>query len=153
LSYKTGGAERDVLAPIEFKLGGRKLWAVPANADRNHSTGSSIEIDALGMCRVIGSLEIDDKPHIVICANRNPSMSVAGPVVWDTLSEREAQIAMLVSRGKVNKQIAYQLHISEYTVATYMRRIFCKLGVSSRAAMVAQLMEHASGYNAVGKSR
>jgi hypothetical protein len=36
----------------------------------------------------------------------------------------------------LNKQIAHQLHISEWTVATHLRRIFAKLGVDTRAAMV-----------------
>jgi ATP/maltotriose-dependent transcriptional regulator MalT len=52
------------------------------------------------------------------------------------LSERELQIATLVALGQANKQIAHRLHISEWTVATYLRRIFAKLGVDSRAAMV-----------------
>jgi DNA-binding CsgD family transcriptional regulator len=52
------------------------------------------------------------------------------------LTERELQIATLVASGKVNKQIASELHISEWTVSTHLRRIFAKLGVSSRAAMV-----------------
>lgn len=59
----------------------------------------------------------------------------------DLLSERELQIATLVSLGRVNKQIARQLHISEWTVATYIRRIFYKLGVDSRAAMAYLLGE------------
>jgi DNA-binding CsgD family transcriptional regulator len=52
------------------------------------------------------------------------------------LTERELQIAVLVASGHPNKQIAKQLHISEWTVATYLRRIFVKLSVNSRAAMV-----------------
>jgi DNA-binding CsgD family transcriptional regulator len=52
------------------------------------------------------------------------------------LSERELQIATLGALGQANKQIAHRLHISEWTVATYLRRIFAKLGVDSRAAMV-----------------
>jgi len=52
------------------------------------------------------------------------------------LSERELQIATLVALGQANKQIAHRLHISEWTVASYLRRIFAKLGVDSRAAMV-----------------
>lgn len=54
----------------------------------------------------------------------------------DLLTERELQIATLIALGRVNKQIARKLHISEWTVATYIRRIFYKLGVDSRAAMV-----------------
>jgi DNA-binding CsgD family transcriptional regulator len=36
--------------------------------------------------------------------------------------------------------IAYDLGISEYTVREHMRRIFHKLKVSKRAALVAQLI-------------
>lgn len=52
------------------------------------------------------------------------------------LSSRERGIVELVSKGYVNKQIASELRISEHTVSTHMRRIFAKLGVDTRAAMV-----------------
>jgi DNA-binding CsgD family transcriptional regulator len=52
------------------------------------------------------------------------------------LTARELQIATLIATGCSNKQVAKQLHISEWTVATYLRRIFSKLGVDNRAAMV-----------------
>ena len=52
------------------------------------------------------------------------------------LTERELQITTLVASGRSNKQIANQLQISEWTVSTHLRRIFIKLGVDSRAAMV-----------------
>jgi DNA-binding CsgD family transcriptional regulator len=52
------------------------------------------------------------------------------------LTARELQIAVLVAQGHATKNIAYKLRISEWTVATYLRRIFAKLGVDSRAAMV-----------------
>ncbi|MDD5322853.1 MAG: helix-turn-helix transcriptional regulator [Methylococcales bacterium] len=51
------------------------------------------------------------------------------------LTARELQIATLVALGCPNKQVADKLHISEWTVATYMRRICAKLGVHTRAAM------------------
>lgn len=51
------------------------------------------------------------------------------------LSPRELQIATLIAMGCQNKQVADKLHISEWTVATYLRRVFAKLGVDTRAAM------------------
>lgn len=54
------------------------------------------------------------------------------------LSEREVTIVRLVAQGNVNKQIASELRISEHTVATHLRRIFAKLGVETRAAMVSR---------------
>ncbi len=55
------------------------------------------------------------------------------------LSGREKEIALLVAKGHPNKTIASLLEISEWTVGTYLRRIFAKLGVNSRAAMVAKV--------------
>jgi DNA-binding NarL/FixJ family response regulator len=52
------------------------------------------------------------------------------------LTGRELEIAVLVAQGHATKNIAYRLQISEWTVSTYLRRIFAKLGVDSRAAMV-----------------
>jgi DNA-binding CsgD family transcriptional regulator len=57
------------------------------------------------------------------------------------LSPREHEIARMVAKGYANKTIATVLDISSWTVGTYLRRIFAKLGVSSRAAMVARLLE------------
>ncbi|MBZ5613243.1 MAG: helix-turn-helix transcriptional regulator [Acidobacteriia bacterium] len=57
------------------------------------------------------------------------------------LSPREQEIARMVGLGHPNKVIADVLNISSWTVCTHLRRIFHKLGVSSRAAMVARLLE------------
>jgi DNA-binding CsgD family transcriptional regulator len=54
-----------------------------------------------------------------------------------TLSPREQEIVRLVSSGHPNKTIAHKLAISQHTVNTHVRRIFIKLGVNSRAEMVA----------------
>jgi DNA-binding CsgD family transcriptional regulator len=58
-----------------------------------------------------------------------------------TLSPREQEIVRMVSKGFPNKVIAAVLNISSWTVSTHLRRIFAKLGVTSRAAMIAQLLE------------
>jgi DNA-binding CsgD family transcriptional regulator len=56
----------------------------------------------------------------------------------ELLTPRELQIVLLVAEGNVNKQIADVLRISEWTVSTHLRRIFAKLGVDTRAAMVSR---------------
>jgi two-component system, NarL family, nitrate/nitrite response regulator NarL len=58
------------------------------------------------------------------------------------LSPRERAIARMVAEGYPNKTIAARLEISAWTVATHLRRIFAKLSVGSRAAMVAHLIEN-----------
>jgi hypothetical protein len=47
----------------------------------------------------------------------------------------------MVAKGYPNKTIAGVLNISCWTVGTHLRRIFAKLGVASRAAMIARIME------------
>jgi two-component system nitrate/nitrite response regulator NarL len=70
------------------------------------------------------------------------------------LSPREQEIVRMVAQGHPNKVIADVLNISSWTVCTHLRRIFAKLGVGSRAAMVAQLLEiGAPGKRAVPQQR
>ena len=58
-----------------------------------------------------------------------------------SLSPREQEIVRMVARGHTNKAIAAVLDISTWTVSTHLRRIFAKLAVTSRAAMVARTIE------------
>ncbi|WAL69274.1 helix-turn-helix transcriptional regulator [Amycolatopsis cynarae] len=66
---------------------------------------------------------------------------VAAPA-HEALSPRENEIARMVGLGYTNRAIASVLDISLYTVSAHMRRIFTKLGVGTRAAMVAVLSEN-----------
>jgi DNA-binding NarL/FixJ family response regulator len=58
-----------------------------------------------------------------------------------SFSPRESEIARMVANGYPNKTIAGVLEISSWTVCTHLRRMFAKLRVSSRAAMVARMMD------------
>jgi DNA-binding CsgD family transcriptional regulator len=55
------------------------------------------------------------------------------------LSSRELEIAWMIARGHTNRTIAAVLDISPWTVSTHLRRVYAKLNVGSRAAMVARL--------------
>lgn len=57
------------------------------------------------------------------------------------LSPREREIARMVARGLPTKAIAAVLDISSWTVSTHLRRMFAKYHVSSRAALVAGLVD------------
>ena len=54
------------------------------------------------------------------------------------LSPREQEIARMVAKGYPNKTIAAVLEISTWTVNTHLRRMFAKLDVHSRAALIAK---------------
>jgi DNA-binding NarL/FixJ family response regulator len=49
------------------------------------------------------------------------------------LSEREKQILAVISRGYRNSDVAVQLGIAESTVASHIKSIYRKLGISTRA--------------------
>jgi DNA-binding NarL/FixJ family response regulator len=51
------------------------------------------------------------------------------------LSRRESQIVALIRQAKANKEIAYELCLSEGTVKEYLNRIFKKLQVRNRTEL------------------
>jgi DNA-binding CsgD family transcriptional regulator len=126
---------------IPFQVADWDCWAVRAN----HDEPVGEDAHELGTREVSGWLWFGDQTYVVMVERKAGERVEAAEEVWETLSERETQIAVLVSRGKGTKQIAGSLHISEHTVRSYMRRIFSKLHVSNRPAMVAQLIKLSIG--------
>jgi DNA-binding NarL/FixJ family response regulator len=53
----------------------------------------------------------------------------------ESLTERELQVARLVTDRKTNPQIAAELFLSQKTVETHLRNIFRKMGVTTRTAL------------------
>ncbi len=66
------------------------------------------------------------------------SEATAAPVpdIHALLTNRELQIVQLICNGLLTKQVSDRLRISEFTVRSYLKTIYCKLGVRSRGAMV-----------------
>lgn len=58
-----------------------------------------------------------------------------------TLTDRELEVAALVSRGLTNRQIAERLVLSERTIDAHLERIRNRLGVRSRVEIAAWLLE------------
>ncbi len=105
-----------------------ELIAVLSNGClRNSRTGESSE-------EVLFDTEVDGSRYLVLKMPKPNHCRVQ-------LSPREQEIVRMVAKGHPNKVIADVLNISSWTVCTHLRRIFAKLGVGSRAAMVAQLLE------------
>ncbi|HKF76743.1 MAG TPA: AAA family ATPase [Candidatus Dormibacteraeota bacterium] len=57
------------------------------------------------------------------------------------LTGREGEIAVLAAQGLTSAELAARLYISPQTVATHLKRIYARLGVGSRAALVRYALE------------
>jgi len=57
------------------------------------------------------------------------------------LSKREHQIMQLVSIGKFNKEIAYELKIKPDTIAKNLQKIFQKYNVKNRVEATLKFLE------------
>lgn len=73
---------------------------------------------------------------VVQSFRRNEAQAGGGDLT--DLSQREGEVLELLARGYLYKEIAEQLKISVQTVNTYIRRIYEKLHVRSRAQAVAK---------------
>jgi DNA-binding CsgD family transcriptional regulator len=114
----------------EFEIDNHQFLIVGLDDQLTTVDLSDIESEQL---TEIGYFEIKGQRCAIVRVLTNQTL-VADIV--SLLTDRELQIAALVAAGHPNKQIASRLHISEWTVSTHLRRVFMKLGVDSRAAMV-----------------
>lgn len=64
-----------------------------------------------------------------------------------TLTLREAEVLLWISRGKPNRRISEILHISQRTVSKHLEQIFKKLGVRNRASAAAFAAETLSRHS------
>ena len=138
-------AGNHVMKPIvEFTIAETRCRVVPAPVGDGHEqilglpTGVGGEPDA---AQVIGTCALNGRRYLILGDTGSPrTIPAKASTVLDCLTQRELQVAVLVCKGLGNKQIADRLHLSEWTVSSYLRRIFVKLCVRTRAAMVARVM-------------
>lgn len=60
------------------------------------------------------------------------------------LSNREAEVAELVTKGLSNKEVANQLFVTEKTVKFHLTNIYKKMNLKSRAQLIVWCMPHFS---------
>ena len=71
-----------------------------------------------------------------LALGRSPGRNRAAP---GGLTERELQVARLVTAGLTNAQVAHQLHLSHRTVENHVAHALAKLGARNRTELAARL--------------
>lgn len=81
-----------------------------------------------------------------VCAGcRRPRLkSRAMLPIGGALTRRESSIVQLVARGLMNKEIAYELRLTEGTIKEYLNRLFRKLSLRNRVEMAVWASRHSN---------
>jgi DNA-binding CsgD family transcriptional regulator len=83
---------------------------------------------------------------------KTPNDGIGAPARLHELTQRESHVLELLLRGLQNKQIAYELGISEATAKAHTSAILRKLNVSNRSRVIALLANIDGAANASSKS-
>ena len=57
---------------------------------------------------------------------------------FDVLSVRERQVALLAAKSLANKAIARELNITEGTIKLHLHKVYQKLGIKGRLALLVE---------------
>ena len=113
------------------------LAARSGDADRARrlATQAFLVYDQLGAQQWHGRLRSELRAHdLVMRPRRSPPRPSHG---WDSLTASESTVVDLTAQGLTNTQIADRLYVSRRTVESHLGRVYTKLGLSTRAQLVA----------------
>ena len=156
--YRTFLAQHaiDVVGALSLRVTSRLSLIIGTHCSRRAGRMAGVPVTLLehrlhGLADIVVEKLLDDLLHqpmgqmalhaVLPCARGIPQVGVRSgrPGEQVVLSPRESQIAALICEGKQNKQVAFQLALSEFTVENHLRRMYRKLGIHSRAALVARI--------------
>jgi DNA-binding CsgD family transcriptional regulator len=84
---------------------------------------------------VVGMRLTADGEHVLVSLSSRPARAGAAAGAG-ALTRREREVLGLLSKGRTNAEIARALSISRETARTHVKRVYLKLGVSSRGELL-----------------
>jgi DNA-binding NarL/FixJ family response regulator len=87
-----------------------------------------------------------------VIAHADPEGETPASRRLDALSGQQFKVLDLMSRGRLNKQIAYDLGISEGTVKSHVSSILRKLGVERRTQAIATFITAGDVHRSTGRA-
>ncbi|MDX8146971.1 response regulator transcription factor [Lentzea sp. BCCO 10_0061] len=137
---ETFGSEVAVLILTTFDLDEYVYSALRAGASGFLLKDTDPE-DLVAAVRVIAAGEALLAPTVTKRLIREFTSAPVRTVLLAELTKRENEIMVLVARGLANNEIADKLFLSATTVKTHVNRVMAKLGLNSRAQVVAAAYE------------
>lgn len=138
-------------APIEYKLNELKDIIIRYYPEKNNYLLNAVLLDII-LCEQDLSTHcgIEDQLFVPAVKQIEQQLQKSGAVVYaddterdiaekeklETLSEREKEIIVCVTKGMSNKEIADHLFLSVHTVITHRRNISSKLQIRSTAGLI-----------------
>lgn len=120
-----------------------RLVCVDGEVPRHVSSASSARQRLLFHPDEVAHFSIGERRYALVSeADHSATPEQAAPeeaLRWEEarslLTGREIQIVHLICLGLLTKQVADRLHLSEFTVRSYLKTVYCKLGVRSRGGL------------------
>jgi DNA-binding NarL/FixJ family response regulator len=143
LARQLRASQRTALVPIVF------LTAKDETADRIEGFRAGVdayltkpfEPDEL-IAVVNGILTRIERTHSQIARLLSPASAEEAAIQDEALTDAEKRVALAVSRGLSNKEIAAKLEISVRTVENHISRILDKKGFTNRVEIARYILEH-----------
>lgn len=111
--------------------------AGPAVSFYSHGTGTTLRLRGV---LLVGA---DGREYVNVLVERGESAETRPKrtILQAGLTERESEIGTWAAQGKTNREIAIILGVSELTVKKHLENVFRVLGVETRTAAAAVLLE------------
>jgi DNA-binding CsgD family transcriptional regulator len=129
--------ERPRYAWICLELGSTLIAS--GHADTAGEARALLE-ESLGIAQVLGMPTLEERVGQALAglgAAKEVPASPAG------LSPREVQVLRLLAKGRTNKEIGFELRISEKTVMNHVTSIYVKIGAGNRVEAASFAAKHA----------
>lgn len=126
-----GDAEQEVIAYLEEGIAG--YVSIDGTLDDlRDAVQSAVRDEMLCSPRIAGAMM---RRLTAVATERHAALDVPSP---EALTDREYEVARLVTRGMSNKEIARELGIELATVKNHVHRILGKLGLRRRGEIAAR---------------
>jgi DNA-binding CsgD family transcriptional regulator len=132
-AFEEAGALARSLAPFH-QARGELLYGEWLRRERRREDARRHLRSALDLFRQMGAAPWEDRAAAELRAT-GETIRKRDASTLDQLTPQELQIAGLVSQGLTNREIASQLFLSPRTIDYHLRKVFTKLGITSRTEL------------------